>query len=281
MSTALTVIIGALIVFFIFLVDFKVVEWILRGGLNTFKLRLFIVYLPVVLWWIFGILAFSDIIFGFGSGDLFTWFKRINMLLSGFYGIGFMLYIFMSPSSNVWHWLLSGLMILTSLSPLIHATGVRFNLTPSMPQGIYVMESAAERPERGDLVTFCLESNNPFTELARERGYAGSGSCPLGLKPFLKVLAGLPGDTVEASPDGIILGGSWLAGTARPEYDSQGRPVPPSLLQDGPIPDGQALVISQRHGGSFDSRHFGLVPLDSLTKVTPVLTNYSLSEGET
>lgn len=142
------------------------------------------------------------------------------------------------------------------------------------------MQPAAEKPQRGDLVTFCLESNNPFTAVAKERDYIGAGTCPSGLKPFLKTLAGLPGDQVEMSPDGIILNGSYLAGTARPEYDSQGRPVPPSLLKDGPIPEGRALVVSQRHSGSFDSRHFGLVSFESLTKVEPVFTESTTPQEE-
>ncbi len=76
---------------------------------------------------------------------------------------------------------------------------------------------------------------------------------------------------VEVSTDGIILNGSYLVGTIRPPYDSRGRTVPTSLLRDGPIPPGQALVISQEHSGSLDSRHFGLVPYDSLQKVSPLL----------
>lgn len=275
MSTAL-IVIGILGLIVMVYVDFRVVNWILGGGLNTFRRKLLLVYLPLALWFVCGaVVYFFATTAGFGETGIFPWLRRFHLLWGGFYGLGFMLYILVSPKSGFIHWLLGGGLILMALALIVNNLGLRFNLTPSMPMGLYLMRPAAERPERGDLVTFCLESDHPFTEVARERDYVGSGTCPSGLKPFLKVLAGLPGDMVEASPDGIILGGSWLAGTARPEYDSQGRPAPPSLLQDGPIPDGQALVISQRHGGSFDSRHFGLVPLDSLTKVTPVLTDYS------
>lgn len=173
--------------------------------------------------------------------------------------------------SNLRHLAIGGAITVVALGAIALVIGLRFNLTPSMPTGIYVLEPAEEKPQRGDMVTFCLESDNPFTALARERDYIGTGTCPSGLKPLLKVLAGLPGDLVEVSPDGIALNGSFLSGSARPDCDSQGRPVPPTLLKDGPIPEGLALVVSQQHSGSIDSRHFGLVPYDSLQKVSPVL----------
>ncbi|MDL2226624.1 conjugative transfer signal peptidase TraF [Deltaproteobacteria bacterium OttesenSCG-928-M10] len=194
------------------------------------------------------------------------------MIIALVYGLGFSIYYFIGPNTSNWPLLIGGAMAAYVALYALDVVGFRFNFTPSMSKGIYVMQPAAEKPQRGDLVTFCLELNNPFTAVARERDYIGSGTCPSGLKPFLKTLAGLPGDQVEVSPDGIILNGSYLSGTARPEYDSQGRLVPSSLLKDGPIPEGQALVVSQQHSSSFDSRHFGLLPYDSLTKVEPVFT---------
>jgi conjugative transfer signal peptidase TraF len=155
--------------------------------------------------------------------------------------------------------------------------GLRFNLTPSEPRGIYVMVPVSERPLRGNLVTFCLDYDNPYSALAATRGYLGDGSCSSGLKPLLKRLGGLPGDKLEVTPDGIIVNGSFLAGTARPDFDSQGRAMPAPLLEDGEIPEGMALVISQRLSNSFDSRFFGLVPYDSLSQVTPVLTKKEIT----
>ena len=43
----------------------------------------------------------------------------------------------------------------------------------------------------------------------------------------------------------------------------------PSVLRSGVIPTGMALVLAD-HEGSFDSRYFGLVPLESLQRVEPV-----------
>lgn len=156
------------------------------------------------------------------------------------------------------------------LLPLLHRAGFRFNPTPSLPKGIYRIVSGA--PERGDLVSFCLESP-VWTSLARERGYVGPGSCPSGLRPLLKRLAGLPGDAVTVTPNGIEIvsaAGStcfWPA-PARCE-DSMGRPLPASSLCAGVIPAGMALVLAG-HPGSFDSRFFGFVPLAGMARVEPV-----------
>lgn len=147
--------------------------------------------------------------------------------------------------------------------------GFRVNLTPSLPKGVYRL--TGEPTQKGDLVAFCLASTNPFSQVAQERGYLGQGSCPSGLRPLLKHLAGLPGDQVGISPDGLILNDEFLGNTARSEIDRYGRAVPPSLLVEGQIPAEFGLVISQEHSGSFDSRYFGLIPFASLKKVKPIL----------
>ena len=148
--------------------------------------------------------------------------------------------------------------------------GYRVNLTPSLAKGLY--RQTTEPVGRGDLVSFCLAADNPYSAIAKARGYLAPGGCPSGLRPLLKHLAGLPGDHVEISDQGISINGSLLPGTVRPSTDRQGRELPPSLLMAGEIPDGLVLVLSQEHKGSLDSRQFGLVPSHSLIKVRPILT---------
>ena len=135
---------------------------------------------------------------------------------------------------------------------LVFGAGLRFNPTPSLPKGIYQIVPGA--PEKNELVSFCLEGE--FAELALERGYLESGSCPSGLRPLLKRLAGLPGDSVDPYSLPICA------------VDSHGRPMSPALAP-GVVPPGMALVLAD-HPGSFDSRYFGFVPLDSLQRVKPV-----------
>lgn len=147
--------------------------------------------------------------------------------------------------------------------------GFRLNLTPSLPEGIYQISS--DELQRGDLAAFCLNAGNPYSALANERGYLGPGICPSGLRPLLKELVGMPGDSLVIVDDGLLLNGKLLSGTARPSHDTQGRVLPESLVRDGIIPEGYGLLLSQDHAGSFDSRHFGLIPLESLKKAKPVV----------
>ena len=135
---------------------------------------------------------------------------------------------------------------------LFFCTGLRFNPTPSLPKGIYCLVS--EAPTKNNLVSFCLEGE--FAELALERGYLEPGSCPSGLRPLLKRLAALPGDFVDPSAFPIRA------------VDSHGRSISPALMS-GVVPPGMALVLAD-HPGSFDSRYFGFVPLESLQRVKPV-----------
>ena len=164
-----------------------------------------------------------------------------------------------------------GLLLVDSLVIVLIAAwifGFRVNITPSLPEGLYRLSS--EHVDRADLVAFCLPLDNPFSSLAGDRGYLGPGCCQSGLRPLLKHLVGLPGDDLRIGSDGLILNGFHLTSSGRPEHDRRGRDLPQPLLKDGIIPDGQALVLSLEHAGSLDSRHFGLIPLESLKKVRPV-----------
>ena len=164
-------------------------------------------------------------------------------------------------------WLTADVLLILLLA--LWLFGFRMNFTSSMPVGIYLTGSGEAR--QSDLVAFCLPSNNPFSALAKERTYLQSGLCPSGRQPLLKILAGVPGDLVEMNASGIAINGQPLAGTKHPNHDRRGRPLPDSLLSNGVIPDGLALVISNEHAGGFDSRHFGLVPISSLHAVRPIL----------
>lgn len=135
---------------------------------------------------------------------------------------------------------------------LAYASGLRINPTPSLAKGVYRIVPGA--PAKGDLVSFCLRGE--FAELAKGRGYLQAGSCENGLRPLLKRLTGTPGDHIDAASLTIRT------------VDSQGQPMP-SALRSGVIPSGMALVLAD-HEGSFDSRYFGLVPLESLQRVEPV-----------
>ncbi len=151
---------------------------------------------------------------------------------------------------------------------LLWVFGLRINATASMPRGVYRLAPGA--PERGDLVSVCIE-NGTFASLALDRSYLRPGSCPNGLEPLLKRVAGMPGDLLEIGQDGIAINGRlWPQSRAVPR-DGHDRPMPEARnVGSRTIPDGLALVLSDRHPGGFDGRYFGLVPMASLRKVEPV-----------
>lgn len=150
---------------------------------------------------------------------------------------------------------------------LFWVSGLRVNATASMPRGIYRLVPGA--PERGDLVSLCLEKD--FAILALDRGYLRHGSCPNGLEPLLKHVAGMPGDRLETSQNGIAINGRLWPQSRAVSRDGHDRPMPEARnVGSRTIPDGLALVLSDRHPGGFDSRYFGLVSIATLQKVEPV-----------
>lgn len=153
------------------------------------------------------------------------------------------------------------------------ASGVRINLTASMPQGLYRI-LWDDVPRRGDAVAFCLPLER--AAWARERGYVGAGVCPAGTQPLLKYLAGLPGDRIDMTADGVRVtppsGPSCLWPARALARDRNGRAL--SLaLESGVIPDGQALTLAV-HPGSLDGRYLGFVPFSSLRRVKPLTESF-------
>lgn len=147
--------------------------------------------------------------------------------------------------------------------------GFRFNPTPSLPKGLYRLTNMPLRI--GTPAFFCLESSE-YTRLAADRGYAGFGSCPGGLRPLGKEIYGLPGDRIDMDHGQIRVNGRLLPGSMAKDRDRQGRAMPASRLRPGVIPQGKALMLSLHHPGSFDSRYYGLVSLANLRPMEPVFT---------
>jgi len=145
--------------------------------------------------------------------------------------------------------------------------GFRLNATASMPVGVYRLED--DRLERGDMVSFCLESE--LAALALERSYLRPGLCPSGVQPLLKRVVGLPGDRLAFGSEGVRIDGRLQPSSSIAARDNLGRATPPPVLESGVIPAGKALLLSDNHAGGFDSRYFGLVPLAALRRARPIL----------
>lgn len=148
---------------------------------------------------------------------------------------------------------------------LLHEVGYRINFTDSMPHGIY--QIVPGQPSRGDLITFSLDAANPYFNISLERHYLGLN----GNRPLLKILAGLPGDSIEISTDGICINSKLLPSTQARTTDRHGRRLP-IFLKSTVIPSAKGLALSTYTENSFDGRYFGLVDMDQVLRVIPVLT---------
>lgn len=161
------------------------------------------------------------------------------------------------------HWLAPALIVtaVISLVGLAKVAGLRVNVTPSMPRGIY---RVTDTPlARGELVTLC-----PPAAWA-DSGYGGSGhwppQCPGGARPLLKRLVAVPGDAVAVSADGIRINGTLQPHSAAQGHDRKGRPLY-SELRSCVVPPDLGLVLAPV-SNSFDGRYFGFVPLEGLHTV--------------
>lgn len=172
-----------------------------------------------------------------------------------------------------YRWMAAVLAASAALLFVFWAAGVRYNVTPSMPRGLYRVTEAS--PTRGDLVAFCLEGD--AAALALARGYVRSGSCPSGTQPLVKRLVGTVGDMVTLEALGVRINGRLHPNSRRLPQDRQGRSLPGDILQSGRIPHGMALVLSADCAGGFDGRYFGLMSVASLRKVEPLWT---FAQGE-
>ncbi len=107
------------------------------------------------------------------------------------------------------------------------------NISPSLPQQIFLIHRG-EAPARGDYVAFRWQGGGPHR--------AGT--------PFVKVLAGVPGDTVERLDRRFFLNGRFIAVAKKRGRDGQALEAGP----EGVLPPGRYYVHAA-HPDSLDSRY--------------------------
>ena len=149
------------------------------------------------------------------------------------------------------------------------SVGLRFNLTTSLPVGLYRVTHDSTTIERGAIVLYCLPP--PMAAFANKRGYVPrGGQCSDGLAPIGKIVAAITGDTVVVRTDGITINGTLQSRSRALASDLKGRELPH-------VPAGQYVVqreyvwLLAPSERSFDSRYLGpLLARDVLARVQPV-----------
>ncbi|MEF0865250.1 S26 family signal peptidase, partial [Rhizobium sp. BR 318] len=83
--------------------------------------------------------------------------------------------------------------------------GLRINLTPSEPLGLWRIVALDRPVSPGDLIFICPPQTTAMRE-ARERGYLRAGTCPGGVAPLIKTVVAVAGQHVEIDADVTIDG---------------------------------------------------------------------------
>ncbi len=144
--------------------------------------------------------------------------------------------------------------------------GIRINMTPSLPVGLYV-EAASTSP----LVEFCPAE--PAASLAARRAYRTQGNCPDGASPLLKPVVAATGDIVEISRAGISVNAHSLVNSAPLIKDTEGRPLLHFPYGRYVVVPGQVWVVSSYNARSFDSRYYGPISTSAIrAHLRPLIT---------
>lgn len=116
-----------------------------------------------------------------------------------------------------------------ALTAVLRAGGIRVNLSPSIPVGIYlarVVSHPMGTLPRGTLVSACLPHQT--AAWGEARGYLMRGSCADGTAPVGKPIFAFAGDTVTVGPNGLARNSELVPSTAPLRRDRHGRPLPRS-----------------------------------------------------
>lgn len=151
--------------------------------------------------------------------------------------------------------IVGSLAILPVLAAMGFLTGLRVNLTPSYPLGLWRIQPLSRAVAVGDRIIICPPKAEVF-ELARERGYIGRGLCPGWFSPLIKTVVAVAGQHVVVD-DNIAVDGAPIAHSSVRRADGEGRVLVPDA--GGVVPDGKLFLFSE-FAGSYDSRYFGSIP---------------------
>lgn len=142
-----------------------------------------------------------------------------------------------------------------ALFGLGYGAGLRVNLTPSYPLGIWRIETLNREVRVGDRVFICPPLTERFRQ-ARERRYVRRGLCPGWLSPLIKTVVALPGQSVEIGTS-VAIDGLALPQSAIQPRDGSGRELTPD--PGGVVPP-DTVFLHSTFRGSYDSRYFGPIP---------------------
>jgi len=161
-------------------------------------------------------------------------------------------------------WLACFTVAIFAVVAVFREIGLRLNVSPSLPLGLYVARSLEQFaiPGRNTLVLVCLPRE--LAAFGRARGYLPHGRCADGSAPVGKPVFAIPGDTVVVTPLGITRDNAVAPNTRALRRDSNGQPLVRVLIGRYAVPPGFLWLVSSYSDRSWDSRYYGPVPLSAV-----------------
>ena len=136
---------------------------------------------------------------------------------------------------------------------------ISVNHTASLPGSIFLLQQLPNRIQRGSIVEFC--PNEKITRIASILNLiVKNNKCPSGFEPFLKIVAAVPGDFVEANGSDEIRVNNVVFLGSKPQ-----NPLLPVFIYKGIVSTNEYLLLTP-HPRSFDSRYYGFIKREDLIK---------------
>jgi conjugative transfer signal peptidase TraF len=148
-----------------------------------------------------------------------------------------------------------GAIVVAAMAAAGVCAGLRINLTPSAPLGLWRIKPLDRSAAVGDLVFLCPPAGE-ISAFGLERGYFRRGPCPGGAALLIKTIVAIAGARVEVGAE-VVIDHLPLPQSRFSSGDGRGRSLSP--WPGGVIPPGHVFLHSS-FAGSYDSRYFGPVP---------------------
>lgn len=170
-----------------------------------------------------------------------------------------------NKTPQLFKYIVLGLGVIVCACIVLWFQGYRWNHTESCPKGIWKLSKNFNPAiDRGKYVLI-QPPNTDIFELAKRRHYLNFGIYSHNIQPLLKQVAGLAGDRIQISKEGISINGHKIPNSMPMTLDSKGRVL--DWATDTILEVGQAWVMSDYSSRSFDSRYFGPIPMVNILGV--------------
>jgi conjugative transfer signal peptidase TraF len=148
--------------------------------------------------------------------------------------------------------------------------GLRINMTPSEPIGLWRILPLERDPVVGDMVFVCM-APSALVDEARSRGYLRRGLCSSGNAPLIKTIVAISGQKVKIDRR-VCVDGEEIPHSALARVDGMGRRLIPAPSER--IPRDHVFLHSP-FPGSWDSRYFGSVTTSSILGLAQEVLTYA------